>query len=262
MGWRSAVEFYRAEMGERHHRRDPLMRTFRYTQTGLAPDYEPDPGLGSLQALLEAAAPAYRECLWGRHDERNRQWIERIAALVTEHGPALETELARLYQAEWPRGNTVDVVSYSDYAGMNTAAGRHFPPHTKMSSSQKEIEGFKGLEMVLHEASHRIFGFRWGTVTQQLMAVSEDLGVPVPRELWHALSFYTSGVVVTRAARAAGEPGFEPYAKRTDMWAWAYPDYLEPIERHWQPYLDGEADLASALADLVRATTERTKSED
>ena len=63
--------------------------------------------------------------------------------------------------------------------------------------------------MVLHEASHKIFGSRWGTVTLELTAACEGLGVEMPRELWHALSFYTSGAAVARIAHAAGEVGFD-----------------------------------------------------
>ena len=43
----------------------------------------------------------------------------------------------------------------------------------------------------------------------------------------------------------------EPSAKRKGLIRTAYRGYLDPIERHRQPYLDGEADISTAMRDLV-----------
>ena len=249
--WQAAEAYYHEHMGERHHRTDPLMRSLRYMMANLAATYDPAPQQADVLALLGDAAPAYRACLWEMHDQRNRKRIAELIGLLAVYGPALQAELSRHYQEAWPEALMVDVASYSDFAGMNTASGRTIPSHMMLASTEPDLEAFKGLEMVLHEATHAIFGARWGTVTEHLLAACEALGVDPPRNLWHALSFYTAGEVVARVARAAGDESFEPYAKRTGMFDRPYRGYLEPIEQHWQPYLDGAVDLPTALSNVV-----------
>lgn len=252
-GWQAAEAFYRAAMGERHHRSDPLMRTIRYTLTGLASDFSPEPQRLDVFKLLEGAAPGYHTCLWKTHDARNRRRIAELVGLLAIHGPALQAELSRHYQEPWPEPITVDVMNYSDNVGANTASGRYLPPHTMLSSVKGEMAGVNGLEMVLHEASHGIFGPRWGTITEHLVAASEAHGVRPPRNLWHAISFYTSGKAVAGALQDAEMGGFTPYAWRNAMFDGPYRGYLDPLERFWQPYLDGEVELAEAMANLVGA---------
>lgn len=250
-GWQTAVAYYKEHMGERHHRRDPLMRSVRYTLTNLASKYDPDPQVAAVFDLLRGAAPAYRTCLWDMHNQRNRQRIAELVGLLVIHGPALQSELSHYYQERWPDPITVDVVSYSDYAGANTAGGPGLPPHMMLSSTEADMKGFSGLETVLHEASHAMFGFRRGTVTEQIHAASEALGEEPPGQLWHALSFYTSGEAVARVARTAGHEDFEPYAKQQGLFETAFRGYLEPIEHYWQPYLDGKVDLATAMSNMI-----------
>lgn len=246
-GWDAAESFYGAEMGARHHRRDPLMEAVRHALVGLAPADSADPERDRVIALLRDAAPAYRHCLWELHDARNRRRIGELAGLLVRHGPELQAELARLYREPWPDAIQLDVVSYSDYAGANTSS----LDHTTMSSANPSTAGFSGLELALHEASHLMFGSRHGAIAEALRAASAALGVEPPDQLWHALSFYTSGEVVARIARAEGDSGFVPYAKRQGLFETAFRGYLDPIERYWRPYLEGRVELEDAMADLV-----------
>jgi hypothetical protein len=250
-GWMVAEAYYREHMGTRHHRRDPLIRAVRHRLTNRETEYDPDSERATVLELLGRAAPAYQTCLWAMHDARNRRRIAELVGLLAVYGPQLQHELADYYQDSWPKDITLDVVSYSDYAGANTSS----EAHTMLSSTEPNIAGFDGLELVLHEATHLIFGFRWGRVSDQMNAVSDSLGVQTPDDLWHALSFYTSGEAVAQVAWAHGNPGFEPYAKRTGMFDRVYGGYLEPIEQYWQPYLNGEVDLKAALVGLIGAIT-------
>ena len=248
-GWRTAEAYYRERLGARHHRRDPLMQAIRHTLAGLAAESASDPELDEVLAILRGAAPAYRRCLWDLHDARNRDRIAELVGFLNRYGRDLPAELSRLYREPWPATTTVDVVSYSDFAGANTSS----KAHTMISSVNASTAGFSGLELVLHEASHLMFGPSLGTLAEALATASAALGIEPPDQLWHALSFYTSGELVARVARSAGDPGFEPYAKRQGLFGTAFRGYLEPIERHWEPYLDGEADLSAAMAALVAA---------
>jgi hypothetical protein len=254
-GWDAAEAFYREQMGARHHRRDPLMESVRHSLAGYASDDTPDPERDRVLALLRAAAPSYSVCLWEIHDARNRRRIGELVALLVAWGPGLQDELARLYREPWPDTIQLDVVSYSDFAGANTSS----LDHTTISSANPSTAGFSGLELALHEASHLMFGSRQGAIAVALRAASEALGLEPPDQLWHALSFYTSGEVVARVARANGDPGFEPYAKRRGLFGTAFRGYLEPIERHWRPYMNGDAELEAALSDLVAAISAETE---
>ena len=66
----------------------------------------------------------------------------------------------------------------------------------------------------------------------------------------NSLSFYSSEEVVAQITRSAGDEDFESYAKRKGLFRPAFGGYLDPIERHWQPYLDGEADISIPMHDL------------
>jgi hypothetical protein len=248
--WEKAVAFYESDMAERHHRRDPLLRSVRYRLADLAPTHDVDPEAEALLDLLQEAAPAYRACLWETHDARNRARIAAVLRHVVRHGPALADTLGRLYGAGWPEGITVDVTPYASGAGANTTSGRFEAPHMMISNLDPDLEGYSGLELVFHEASHIVFGPNHGAVTGALGAAADALGVEVPRALWHAVSFHTSGWAVRQLAAAEGV-SYEPYWFRHGVFA----PYHEAMVAHWQPYLEGIATAEAAALALVRALT-------
>lgn len=93
-----------------------------------------------------------------------------------------------------------------------------------------------------------MFGARHGAVTDALRAAADSLGVQLPRGLWHAVSFHTSGELVRHAAAEFG-------VEHTPYWVRAgiFRDYQRVIEEQWQPYLDGERELDRAALELVSA---------
>lgn len=248
-GWTSAVAHYEADMAERHHRRDPLMRAARYGLADLVPAQDAE--MEQLMMVLHNAVPAYRACVWEAHDARNRARIEELVALLEQHGSSLTEQLGTLYQSAWPEGVTVDVTSYASAAGANTASGRSVPPHMMISHRDPDLAGYSGLELLFHEASHVVFGPNHGRVTEALVAAAESLGVEMPRALWHAVSFDSSGWAVQQEASAAGVD-YEPYWIRNEVFV----PYHEAVRAHWQPYLDGTATMDAAALALVRALTD------
>lgn len=248
--WASAVTHYEAGMAERHHRRDPLMRTVRYRMAELDGGRTAGSEMDRLMAVLREAAPAYRACVWAAHDARNRRRIEELATLVERHGPALTDRLGTLYRSAWPDGVTVDVTSYASATGANTASGPDVPPHVMVSHRDPDLAGYSGLELLFHEASHVVFGPNHGRVTEALTAAAESLGVEMPRALWHAVSFHTSGWAVQREAASRGV-AYGPYWRRNKVFA----PYHDAVQTHWQPYLGGTATMDAAALALVRAVT-------
>jgi hypothetical protein len=76
---------------------------------------------------------------------------------------------------------------------------------------------------------------------------------PVPRDLTHALIFYTSGEAVRRV-----EPAFVPMAEAFDIWSLRLSGSTLPADRLrpplaeiWKPWLDGRGTRNQALAALV-----------
>src|SRR6202011_5467026 len=181
-----------------------------------------DAGLpAKLTQVLEAAAPVYRAHLWPEHDRANRRWIMRVAPLVREQGVGLSERLADIYQARWPREKIrVDVTGYANWTGAYTTAD---PLRVTISSLDSRNQGAEALEVLFHEASHGIAE----PVQEAIIRECRQRDKAIPRDLWHALIFYTTGEVIrpilvsetARAAQGSHLPGggYTPYAVREGL---------------------------------------------
>lgn len=242
--WRTAEAHYETEMAERHHRRDPLVRAIRHRFAGIATEHAPI--ADSTLALLGASAPAYRACLWDLHDARNRERIGELLRVVVAHGPTLRHYLEQVYRADWPAGIVVDVTPYAAFA--NTTSGRGEEPHVMLSNTSPDLVGWSGLEILFHEGSHTMFGPRDGTVARVFGEASEVAGVEPPWDLWHAVSFRTSGRIVEEMAAAEGDDYTAYYLRRG-----IFSEVAPILEEHWTPYLYREATMEAAALAVLRA---------
>lgn len=226
-----------------------------------------------LESALEDAAPVYRARWWAKHDRDNRSWIAAVGPMVRQLGGTLAQKLAATYQAGWPAGRLrVDVVHYGGPFGAYTTLD---PVHLTISSADARNQGPAALEVLFHEASHALAG----SVRDAIVRECRARGKPIPRDLWHALLFYTTGEMVKRALgtaagrtltaadstpsppTSAAEPGraaaassaYTPYAYRYGLYARGWQGYQRVLERYWQPYLDGKTEFDTAMARLVTA---------
>jgi hypothetical protein len=261
--WQAAIAYYRKNMAHRDLLFDQSMvlignrladietcpdlsgRTIASCTSGLQPN---------LISALEGAAPIYRTRWWPEHDRANRDWIDGDAPLVRHIGLPLAQDLSAVYEKPWQREPIrVDVVIYAGPFGAYTSLD---PTHITVASSDPRNEGLAGFEILFHEASHAL-----AVPVQD--AIAEDCrlrDIPIPRDLWHALLFYTTGEMVRRAA-AEGKlvlPGAEtkaasytPYAYRNNLYSRGWEDYLRLLEAYWQPYLDGRTDFEHAIRAVV-----------
>ncbi len=207
-------------------------------------------------AVLERAAPVYRERWWAEHDRSNRSWIAGVAPLVRQMGGGVAQRLSAVYRADWPSERLrVDVVLYGGPFGAYTSLD---PVHLTISSSDSRNQGQAALEVLFHEASHALAG----AVRDAIVRECRRRGKPIPRDLWHALLFYTTGEIVKRALQsekaapqhaAAGADTYMPYAYRYGLYARGWSNYQRLLERYWQPYLDGKTDFETAVARIVSA---------
>src|SRR5246127_2501743 len=150
-----------------------------------------DAGLpANLTQVLEAAAPVYRAHLWPEHDQANRRWILQVAPLVREQGVGLSERLADIYQTRWPHGKIrVDAVAYANSAGAYTTVD---PLRVTIASLDSRNQGPQALEVLFHEGSHGIAE----PVQRAIIRECRQRDKPIPRNLWHALAFYTTGEVI------------------------------------------------------------------
>jgi len=244
-GWQLADSYYKANMGDRNARTDPLMRELRFTLTRLSA--EPfGPEAAVLVELLRGAAPAYQLCLWKEHDARNRAWVDELTSLLSVHETELTQRLTTLYADAWPEVIPVDVVSYGNWAGANTTGE---PLHMTLSSADPDLLAPVSLEMVFHEGSHGVFGGGWGKTYDALDAAFSARGLDPDRDIWHSVIFFTAGRVAQQLLRGAGYPTYEPYMARSGVYEELYPLLLET----WQPYIDGEIDLTAAAERYAEA---------
>jgi hypothetical protein len=215
-----------------------------------------DAGLpAKLTQVLEAAAPVYRAHLWPEHDRANRRWIMRVAPLVREQGVGLSERLADIYQTRWPREKIrVDVTGYANWTAAYTTAD---PLRVTISSLDSRNQGAQALEVLFHEGSHGIAE----PVQAAIIRECRQRDKAIPRDLWHALVFYTTGEVIRPVLGSSGAAagyqdgsipgGYTPYALREGLYQRGWNDYFKLLQKFWQPYLDGRASFDDAIARMV-----------
>jgi hypothetical protein len=175
---------------------------------------------------------------------------------VREQGVGLSERLAEIYQTRWPREKIrVEVAGYANSAGAYTTVD---PLRVTISSLDSRNQGPEALEVLFHEASHGIAE----PVQAAIIRECRQRDKAIPRDLWHALVFYTTGEVIrpvlSSPAAAAGNQdgsapggGYTPYAVREGLYQRGWNDYLKLLRRFWQPYLDGSATFDDAIARMV-----------
>lgn len=220
-----------------------------------------DAGLpGKIGPVLEAAAPIYRAHWWADQDRANRRWVARVAPLVREQGVGLSERLADIYQAHWPKEKIrVEVCAFANPAGAYTSLD---PLRVTIASTDPRNQGPEALEVLFHESSHGIAE----PVESAISRECKQRDKPIPRDLWHALIFYTTGEVLRpvfkeNAPEKAGgnaplqpvKPNVVPYALRDILSQRGWEQYHLLLVLYWQPYLDGKVNFEDAIAHLISA---------
>jgi hypothetical protein len=207
-------------------------------------------------AALSAAAPIYRTRWWKDDDRANRAWITQVSPLVEKWGVRVANELSLAYESHWPAGRiAVDLVGYAGPLGAYTTLQ---PLHLLISSRDPRNQGNGGImefQILFNEASH-------GVAVPVLSAIirrCREQGKLIPRDLWNALVFYTTGRIVQQeVAREQLADGAERDSDQAlddqetlEMRGWA--DYLQLLNTYWQPYLDGGISFDVTLDRMISA---------
>jgi len=241
--WSSAVAYYKAHFLQRDLLTNDLMRSTknRLEDSENAPTLvrsRLDPGLA---AVLNRAAPVYLAHWWQAHDRANHLWIAGVSPLIDQHGKALSEKLSVAFGTPWPdRPIRVDVVAYANWAGAYTTL---LPSRIAISSLDARNQQTAALEVLFHEASHTLIEGVGDTLIRDFAARKKS----APRDLWHALLFFTVGFYVQQIY-----PDYVPYAKSNDLWERGFSSqFYEVLAADWQPHLEGKKSLAQAISDLA-----------
>lgn len=204
-----------------------------------------------LVTALDEAAPVYRQRWWREQDRMNRAWIAAVTPLVRTMGTSLADELAETYQSKWPARIHIDVVYYAGQQGAYTSLA---PLHLMLATEETRNPNMTGFETLFYEASHTLAG----GVEEAIERECRRLQKPIPRDLWHALLLYTTEERIRRAF-SSGQGGANAVSKSllpgdgNSLYERGWGDYQPLLERYWQPYLNGQIDLDTAVAHLVNA---------
>ncbi len=275
--WDSAVAYYAANYADK----DLLFNTDLILLKNQLGDFEDcdelsgkkkktcDAGLPEkITQVLESAAPVYHAHLWTDQDRANRRWVARVAPLVEEQGVGISQRLADIYQTKWPKAKIrVEVSAYANWAGAYTTID---PLRVTISSTDPRNQGDEAFEVLFHEASHGIAE----PVQAAIIRECHQRDKAIPRDLWHALIFYTTGEVIkpllmvpekeqqdkqpATSSNANGAPPaprdtYIPYAIREGLYQRGWNEYLQLLTRFWQPYLDSKSTFDDAIARMVSA---------
>jgi hypothetical protein len=197
----------------------------------------------ALKATLERLMPIYQKRWWPEHDRANREWITAMQPLVDRHGPALSQALARVYDVTWPREPIS--VDLTVTAGASGAYGTSDPAHITIAPSA--FLGPVALEMLFHESTHSIV-----PLFQLVGEVARAQKVDVPRQLSHAVLFYTAGELTVRELRAHGVV-YTAFADAKFLEGMCGAGCRDKLVEHWGPRLEGTRSIPDALSALVSA---------
>jgi hypothetical protein len=242
--WRAAASFYANGPSHKDLVFDDTLAALTRA-LGNAGDRPSLNGLGidsATAATLESVAPIYRKAFWTAHHDANLAWTRKTQALVDQHGAPILAFILGKYRLPWPGdGYPIHVAPYSNWAGAYSTSGNLLV----MASLDSGTTGSHGLEIAFHESMHQ-----WDdSVFVLLRDQARAIGKLVPRNLSHAMIFYTAGEAVRREI-----PGHVPYAEASGIWKRGLGPFYDALRKYWQPYLDGRIDRDEALAGLVAAT--------
>lgn len=198
---------------------------------------------------LNRVKPVYKKYFWERHNQSNREIVTRNLEFINRYENQIFERIATLAQQPWKNEKVrVDVTYYANWAGAYTSTRPE--THVVITSQGLGIEG-DWLELLFHEPSHSIISRSEYKMAEVISEVSENLGLNPPRNLWHSLLFYFSGIAVQEALAKEGIE-YELYMVRNDVFG----NHHEVIFKHMPAYINGEATLEEALEGLITAYNE------
>ena len=252
--WNRAVETYRAFLGRRSPIFDDELKRLNAVLSATSTPKLPASVPGAAATALEAAMPLYRAARWEDDDRANRFWIAVAVPMLASAAEELADAHAKAYGVPFPKDILVDVAPLAWEFGAYTV-GEGESAHAVVTSTEPGYQGFAALEMLMHEPSHAIVGATSGAIGTDLTRAAREVGVKPYANLWHAILFYTSGELTRRALARRGVRDYRPFI--LDMYQRGFAGFRQPLETHWQAYLDGKVSREAAIRQILLETTPR-----
>jgi hypothetical protein len=254
--WKQAVEAYKLFLGKRSPIVDGELVRMNAALSATSASKLPASIPAAAKKALEAAMPLYAAAQWEEDDRANRFWMAVAEPLLASLGEELAEAHAKAYATPFPSKILVDVSPLAwEFGGYTVGEGDH--AHTVISSTEPGYQGFKALEMLMHEPSHAIVDGNSAAVGADISKLSKELGVKPRYNLWHAILFYTSGELTRRALARRGVSDYQPNV--LGMYSRGYGGFKQPLETHWQAYLDGKLSREEAIRRILVETTTPAK---
>jgi hypothetical protein len=244
-GWEEALAWYAAGPSKKDLIFDDGLAAVTKSIAQAGADSTPKGVDPEFAAVLQKAAPGYRQAWWRRHQTANHAWVVATKALVQQHGAAVLRFITKAYQMEWPKdGYPVHVAAYANWAGAYSTTGNLLV----VASLSEGNRGTSGLESVFHEGMHQ-----WDDkIDAALGEQGRRIGKPVPGDLSHALIFFTAGEAVRSVVS-----GYIPFGETAGIWQRGLGRFKPILDEVWKPYLTGHGTRDEAFAEILRriATT-------
>jgi hypothetical protein len=235
--WDAAVDYYDKHIASRDLLRARGMGGLK--EALIADNLHSDAVLPELRAVLQSAMPVYRRHFWPDHDRATRAWIAASTTRLKQIAPEVVTSLEKMYGVKWFTSPVrADVVRVANAEGAYTTVT---PPHAVIAIDTTD---WAAVEIVFHEFSHAL-------VLPLERRLEDALGDRIRnhRRLWHAIQFYLTGAAVKEALRARGV-SYTPFSN--DLFNRAWPEYRQPVEAAWEPYVHGKIGMDEAIARTLK----------
>lgn len=248
--WRAAVTMYATTLSKKDLVFDDALPgiTNALARAGDAPTLNAAAIDTSVASALLNAAPIYRRHWWRKHLAGNQDWQKALQLLLDQRGAQVLAFITQAYQLPWPvSGYDVHVSAYANWSGAYSTRGHLLVLASRVESSR----GTYAMENAFHEAMHQ-----WDSeIFDVLRTEARKQNKLVPRDLSHAMIFFTAGEAVRRSF-----PDHVPYAIKFGVWERGIKPFKSALDEFWSPYLNGQIKREVAIAEIIRQVATEPRS--
>jgi len=152
--------------------------------------------------ILNDFSSIYKKRFWRNHDKHNRKILNKHLKLLEELEPFMFERLKYFAGFNWPESKIrIDLTTYANYAGAYSQTRPNF--NAVISTLDPFSEQSTFVEIVFHEAAHGLF-WRKSKFRSKIFQLSNEMSIPIPKNLWHASQFYLCGKLVQEELKKKG----------------------------------------------------------
>ncbi|MBG6128639.1 hypothetical protein IWQ47_000671 [Aquimarina sp. EL_43] len=202
---------------------------------------------------LNEFKPIYNTHFWKTHRQINTDKLQENIDLIKKTEDIVISRMAKLAQAKWQDTKMrIDLSIKSPGGGAFTLS--RIPSSIVLSTviNYPEIAG-DWVETLFHEASHTIIKGQKGAIAESINRASEKLKVKPPKNLWHAILFYTAGKVSQEAFLEQGINDYTLYMNRENVFSF----YQNAIHKYFASYLVDETELDIAIENIINSISDK-----